>query len=696
MRYPALPLMILLLVLCLITGCSSPSSKPPATVAKEGEKSKSWRVGLDLVRQAPDAARCREGLDLLNPKLTQNAEKSKLALPAETRKFLQAAANLTADELNEVESPTFRPADAHYVIECLLLRDAARSLEISGLAPAELADRCFGWVQRQVLLYEQGEEGLPPVYVLRRGYGSARDRALVFVALLRQLQLQACVFVSRASPGEVVLAGVLCAPDEVRLFDPRLGLAVRTSDGRVAMLKDVKADPKLLQGSDLTPEQFQAAEVRLYCPLQALPIRMSELEKALAVQDRVVLYLEPVKLRREMEQATGLAVHVWNGNGDKSATRALRLFLPPEEGGTDKERRLQHFQEDLTPTSSVILALEQINLGPGRMPPQALAYMLMLTDDLFKKYEQQPHEMVVRGKSEEAIQRFERARSFLEDDNLGGLADDPSFQKAVAEWRERLSAGYAALAAKDPRGQAQVNNAWGEDMFLGALLAIDAEERPDKFPKKTPVRVIAHAAREHLVARVLWLRALLWQEKAQRSQLLALRAAKGNKTAATSARNDWHNTRVAWNLFLDRAAIGPAVRRQRADVIRGLLKRPDELSPLHAAHMLEVLHLELHRYIAARMNLAQALFNLDGASVADPALRELEEELTALLEKDANDPLGLKADLDLALKQLRPQFAPVSRSLALVGRDWAPRGNIYWLRQQVRRQVELWEEAKGS
>ncbi len=168
---------------------------------------------------APDSTRYWEGLQLLNADIQEHAEKRARLIPsAETCKSLAETVGLSAEELAEVESPTYRRADAEYIAECFLLRDAARALEVHGAAPAEVLRQAFQWVQRHVLLHEQGDDWLPPAQVLRRGYGSTRDRTRVFVALVRQLQLpdavqrnetmECCLFFLADAPEEVVLIGV--------------------------------------------------------------------------------------------------------------------------------------------------------------------------------------------------------------------------------------------------------------------------------------------------------------------------------------------------------------------------------------------------------------------------------------------------------------------------------------------------------
>src|SRR5438105_3990466 len=79
-----------------------------------------------------------------------------------------------------------------------LLRDAVRGLNLDELAPLERAQNGFAWVVRQVRLQSGEGPSVPPLPVLRRGWGTARERDFVFLALLDQLGIDGCMI---ALPG---------------------------------------------------------------------------------------------------------------------------------------------------------------------------------------------------------------------------------------------------------------------------------------------------------------------------------------------------------------------------------------------------------------------------------------------------------------------------------------------------------------
>src|SRR5262249_15613661 len=117
-----------------------------------------------------------------NPKV-----KASLELKPEQKAALREPFNLDAADLEEVEDTTFRPLDAYHLFSCFLLREAAKPIEVQGLPQRQQAAAALAWVMRQVMLQENDAALLPPHLVLGRGYGSARERALVFLSLLQQI-----------------------------------------------------------------------------------------------------------------------------------------------------------------------------------------------------------------------------------------------------------------------------------------------------------------------------------------------------------------------------------------------------------------------------------------------------------------------------------------------------------------------------
>src|SRR5262249_43332740 len=109
------------------------------------------------------------------------------------------------------------------------LRDAAKSLNLTGLPPEKQAEYAFAWVCRQVYLHPWlralggntfEPTALPPTAVLRRGFGSGLERMYVFLALLQHLGLDGC----RVGPPDAAKIHVRLSEAEVKY--PTVGLPV--------------------------------------------------------------------------------------------------------------------------------------------------------------------------------------------------------------------------------------------------------------------------------------------------------------------------------------------------------------------------------------------------------------------------------------------------------------------------------------
>lgn len=173
---------------------------------------------------------------------------------------------LDAETLVRVESNAFTEQDAAHVRTSLLFRTVAVAAAGRAESDREVVRNVFGFVVRNVQLVEEDDPlaGNGAFESFLFGEGSARDRAWIVAALLRQLRIDA-VIVRPASDaddadaaddeptGERWLLGVL-VDGECHLFDPRLGLPVPgpDDDGATplpvlpATLADVRGDGDLL------------------------------------------------------------------------------------------------------------------------------------------------------------------------------------------------------------------------------------------------------------------------------------------------------------------------------------------------------------------------------------------------------------------------------------------------------------------
>jgi hypothetical protein len=703
-----------LVLACLLAAVGTGCTSRPASPAKPAQAPVEARRGPDptqlvaeQLRQASEPAHFADLLTMLNPVVESAEVQSRLHLADQQRAFLRKEANLTDDELAEVEATSFRPADAHYLQECFLLRDAAHALEVRGAGVPEQARLCCRWVARNVVLHEQGDDWLPNVQVLRRGYGGPRARALIFLALMRQFQLgkgaeageqstEGCVLVVPGPAPAPVLAALLDPGDQqLYLFDLRLGEPVLNQGGKIATLKDVQETPALLERSGVTPAQVKELQAWLACPLAALSPRIVELENILVRQDRIKLALNAQALQGKLARASSLPVQVWNGPPEQgklpnSPTRQLRFFLPVEEGGVDRSvppRQVQ-FNVRLLPRLAVNQGLEQLVLTSQDLAKPAARFLNeKLITPLLVRYYRQPHEFLLRGQYETMFGSFDRLRPFLEDESV--IAPEK-----VKVWRDRANA-LAVAAASDPRVREEERAFWAEDQYLGTLLAEndEAAEKFKKAEKGTLTRILAFVCREPLLQRVSWLEACCKQELAERAQAVA-DASPGGTAAPAKVNKTWLNARGAWNFYLGRINLGPSGLRQRLAQVATAQRNND---PERALSLLEALQLDLQRYYAAKVYLGEVTGRLEGPKTSESYGRSVSRELDDFLAK-ADAPDGLKQALARAQQVIDNVPNPAARSYLqqraeLLARDWAEQGAFATLRQRFRRLQEAGKAA---
>jgi hypothetical protein len=231
----------------------SPTTTKTASGPKSVEENRVDTARQDLSRQT-DLNACRGALKEINAELGEKASLRPPALTTEQKDWIHQNLNLSTEEMAEVESSHFTRLDNQHLFGCLLFRDAAHdALEVKGVRgkaggpairekPLDQAARAFFWVMREVRLRPAEGEADPPSYVVRRGWGTALERALIFLALLEQLG-------DPSAPESELLGFLLEVPDksgtmrlwacgvmagdgkDVYLFDPSLGLPLPGPNG---------------------------------------------------------------------------------------------------------------------------------------------------------------------------------------------------------------------------------------------------------------------------------------------------------------------------------------------------------------------------------------------------------------------------------------------------------------------------------
>src|SRR5205085_2486478 len=192
-------------------------------------------------------------------------------MSGETIEKLSPRFNPSADEVRDWAAKTFTPMDGNHLGEALYFRAVARSLDLEGISDERKAAAAFDWVCRQMYLRPwmmPGPQGsliqmpaIPPQEALRRGYGTGVEREMAFLALARQLGLDALLVGPHGAeakrryepkPDGTLHRGLFWAvgvriDNDAILFDPWHGESFPGPDGQgIARLSAAKATPSLI------------------------------------------------------------------------------------------------------------------------------------------------------------------------------------------------------------------------------------------------------------------------------------------------------------------------------------------------------------------------------------------------------------------------------------------------------------------
>ncbi|HEX4144969.1 MAG TPA: tetratricopeptide repeat protein, partial [Pirellulales bacterium] len=229
-----------------------------------------------------------------------------------------ASAPLIGLFTKNLETGLFTISDMVALQEAIWLRDVAKNARGDQLDELSIAEQLFDWTVRNLQLVEDPPAGSPavdrsPAEILLLGRGTVRERAWIFLLLLRQQGLDGVVLAipgeDKSAPREWLTA--LVADQDLFLFDPLLGMPVPGPAGhRIATLADVTADDGVLRKLDLSsthPYPVKAEQLaHLVAYVEASPTglsrRMETLEARLTGDQRVILTARP---QRVAERLTG-------------------------------------------------------------------------------------------------------------------------------------------------------------------------------------------------------------------------------------------------------------------------------------------------------------------------------------------------------------------------------------------------------
>jgi hypothetical protein len=570
-----------------VAGCGprvGTGSSEPIAAAPPGDP---WETVSRQLRKDTELPSCKAALGQLNNEL---AERPGAAGPApltgDAIKSLAALVPLSPDDLAEIRPAAYSRLDPAYIADCFYLQDAARSLDPSGLAPAERARIGFAWVCRQLYLdpwFIQGQQipAIPPTYSLRRGSGTGLDRAYVFLALLQQMGLDGCLIgepgasekmTFKTSPandgvnkGPFFAVGVRIGAD-ILLFEPWRGEPFPGPGGTgIGTLAQVKADPNQLKNWfedrakpwDVNAAAIKQASVVLAVPLNSLSPRIALLERKLKAETGVNLAIDPAALRARFAASSpdGPAVtetKFWNPLGDRfTYCRSLIAFLPLEEGGLDRappgERLFSLYWHSMLPLSLLDLPRElKSQAAIERLQTSILA---VYGASFFSP--PTPRERIQRGRFQDAardlmekLQNFGRGQERLRSLDAA----------AVTAWCEAANTLYENLNLKRFPTIGQIAPQPDTDPeVIAARNAIEEFWRRGEVGHLLIDRATAALGRSEAA----FLLALAKHEEAERLQLRADRLGG----AANSAANAWLEAANAWDSFLQQNSSTDLPRR---------------------------------------------------------------------------------------------------------------------------------------
>jgi hypothetical protein len=432
---------------CLVGACLAvvflPGCGKSPNTSSENEKEKTrkvdpWEGVTNRLKRETDLASCKTALNQLNTDLAEQKDGAgaKGMTEAEAKK-LAALVPLSSDDILELLPSAYTSLDPNYLADCFYLRDAARSIDPTGLTEPELARAAFAWVCRQMYLspWEMENVGyipaVPPTYSLRRGSGSGLERAYVFLAVLQQLGLDGCLIGPPTAQNKMTIVlgpngksvlqngpfwavGVRSGA-EILLFDPWRGEPFPGPDGKsIGTLAQVTSNPDQLKAwfaqkdspNPLTPEQVKNAAVFLAAPQSALAPRLGVLEAKLKADTGVRLTIDAPALKSRFAEIApngpGVDAKFWNPPADRfSYLRLLITFLPAEEGGLDRGeaemRPYQLYRQSLFPK-----LLGAVPPGLKPQPAERLAHIILgLWDNSFFA-SPSPRERLQRGQFQDA------------------------------------------------------------------------------------------------------------------------------------------------------------------------------------------------------------------------------------------------------------------------------------------------------
>jgi hypothetical protein len=582
MKCASLVFSSLLPFVLLTAGCGGSATRTATnTAGTPGAATSETKESVrDALTRAGDAASIRTTLQQLTAAAAKpDAPFKPASLDEKQRGFLEdpKQVGLSPEELKEIDGNAFTPLDAHYLDECFLLRDVARSLDLDGLPVEDRATAAFAWVIRQVRLRElrwPAEQPMPVAYVLQGGWGTSLERSLVFIALLRQLGIEGCMvhFARAGNEGGVYdVCGVPTATgSDLYLYDSHLGLPLPGPNGRgIATLSTVCKQAHLLDAFPVD-ERYRfgvtPAKILLISELSALSGRMRSLQDELLgpeVKIKLALDLRPLQGEfAKIAVAQGGSAQLVEFS--REAPGFLRRFLPTEEGGTDQVRIPLALLDGYLAPQDADPALSckrreffYLSLVPWRLFPASLrklhyrsavgqaprGYFVQLCA-AYVIAPRGPRAYVLRGRFTEAAAWLVDMREKQVREQRAELQQHPELPGKVEEWSKEADAAYVAvLTAEDKEKHGSAPPGQMERAKSGL-------EHVQKEGQKLYPALLEGVSADARGADVTYQLALCMHEQAaQRATQVRRAGAKADAAEKQAVRDAWTTAISWWNTY---------------------------------------------------------------------------------------------------------------------------------------------------
>lgn len=543
-----------------VPSCSN--TAPPRTSLRAVEREDELAAVREALRRDVSLEDGKTAVAQLNAALTRSGVSPPTPLTDTELQFLRDAAGIGEDDLKELQRDQFTTADAYYLEEVILLNDAIRSLKIRKDVPlAERADRIFSWVMRQVWPLEHTGKPLPPTAVLRVGYGSTLERAMVVLAAFQQAGVDAGLVAgpkgSRALRPWAIGALI---DGTVRLLDPRSGkFLAEPETGQPLTLQAARTHPdwvkSLVEAADPGVDFRQAipaSRVWLSPPILALTARQRWLQPVLDREPPIVLAVELQSHVARWKQAGEEVLIGLSADDPQTPGRVLFHYVPISDGGRGTEppgsRLYERCRLAMIPLGQVP-AMLRTNEITGELRDRLLAVFSSRFLDLALE-PNRPRDLILRGQFDEASRALSEALSSVQatQQRVGAQQD---LEKEAARWANEMQSATAALSRMRDRPQP------GDDLAAARARVESLNKSAGKM-----LLLIEQAAAEPYAAALTYQMALCLHEQAERRSR--------DRISAEAKRAVWTNALSWWNNYLTRFAAAPWMHPNQVEQARSL------------------------------------------------------------------------------------------------------------------------------